>query len=101
MAHYVGVERRRHRPDEGAGGRPGPQRDDGQHDHPQLGGHPYGPGCTEASGDFPGVDVVAPMVPLGRAGTPSDIAAACSFLCSDAGTYITGQVLGVNGGMYI
>lgn len=56
---------------------------------------------AEADGDFPGVDVVAPMVPLGRAGTPEDIAATCSFLCSDSGSYITGQVIGVNGGMYI
>ncbi len=56
---------------------------------------------AEAVGDFPGVDVVGPMVPLGRAGTPEDIAAACSFLCSDGGSYITGQVIGVNGGMYI
>jgi NAD(P)-dependent dehydrogenase (short-subunit alcohol dehydrogenase family) len=56
---------------------------------------------AEADGDFPGVDVVGPMVPLGRAGTPADIAAACSFLCSDGGGYITGQVIGVNGGMYI
>jgi len=56
---------------------------------------------AEAAGDFPGVDVIAPMVPLGRAGTPADIAAACSFLCSDGGGYITGQVIGVNGGMYI
>jgi NAD(P)-dependent dehydrogenase (short-subunit alcohol dehydrogenase family) len=56
---------------------------------------------AEADGDFPGVDVVAPMVPLGRAGTPADIAAACSFLCSEGGSYITGQVIGVNGGMYI
>ena len=56
---------------------------------------------AEAAGDFPGVDVVAPMVPLGRAGTPADIAAACSFLCSEDGSYITGQVIGVNGGMYI
>ena len=56
---------------------------------------------AEADGDFPGVDVVGPMVPLGRAGTPGDIAAACSFLCSDGGSYITGQVVGVNGGMYI
>jgi 2-hydroxycyclohexanecarboxyl-CoA dehydrogenase len=56
---------------------------------------------AEAAGDFPGVDVIGPMVPLGRAGTPDDIAAACSFLCSDAGSYITGQVIGVNGGMYI
>ncbi|MGH8995681.1 MAG: SDR family NAD(P)-dependent oxidoreductase [Acidimicrobiales bacterium] len=56
---------------------------------------------AEVRGDFPGVDVVGPMVPLGRAGTPADIAAACSFLCSDGGSYITGQVIGVNGGMYI
>jgi 2-hydroxycyclohexanecarboxyl-CoA dehydrogenase len=56
---------------------------------------------AEADGDFPGVDVIAPMVPLGRAGTPSDIAAACSFLYSESGSYITGQVIGVNGGMYI
>ena len=57
--------------------------------------------AAEAAGDFIGVDVVAPMVPLGRAGTPADIAAACSYLCSEAGGYTTGQVLGVNGGMYI
>ena len=54
-----------------------------------------------AAGDFPGVDVVAPMIPLGRAGTPDDIAGAVSFLCSDDGSYITGQIIGVNGGMYI
>lgn len=56
---------------------------------------------AEAAGDFPGVDVVGPMVPLGRAGTPADIAGACSFLCSEDGSYITGQIIGVNGGMYI
>jgi NAD(P)-dependent dehydrogenase (short-subunit alcohol dehydrogenase family) len=56
---------------------------------------------AEVRGDFPGVDVVGPMVPLGRAGTPADIAAACSFLCSEGGSYITGQIIGVNGGMYI
>jgi 2-hydroxycyclohexanecarboxyl-CoA dehydrogenase len=54
-----------------------------------------------AAGDFPGVDVVGPMIPLGRAGTPDDIAGACSYLCSDDGSYITGQIIGVNGGMYI
>ncbi|MDG2305549.1 MAG: SDR family NAD(P)-dependent oxidoreductase [Candidatus Binatia bacterium] len=57
--------------------------------------------AAEAAGDFPGVDIVGPMVPLGRAGTPEDIAAACSFLCAESGSYITGQVIGVNGGMYI
>jgi NAD(P)-dependent dehydrogenase (short-subunit alcohol dehydrogenase family) len=56
---------------------------------------------AEADGDFPGVDLIGPMVPLGRAGTPDDIAGACSYLCSDDGSYITGQVIGVNGGMYI
>ncbi len=56
---------------------------------------------AEADGDFPGVEVVGPLVPLGRAGTPADIAAACSFLCSEGGSYITGQIIGVNGGMYI
>jgi 2-hydroxycyclohexanecarboxyl-CoA dehydrogenase len=47
------------------------------------------------------VDAMAAMVPLGRAGTPDDIAAACAYLCSDGGSYVTGQVIGVNGGMYI
>ncbi len=56
---------------------------------------------AEAAGDFPGVDLVGSMVPVGRAGTPADIAAACSYLCSEGGSYITGQIIGVNGGMYI
>ena len=47
------------------------------------------------------VDAMAAMVPLGRAGTPADIAGACAFLCSDDGSYITGQLISVNGGMYI
>jgi len=47
------------------------------------------------------VEKMAAAVPLGRAGTPADIAGACSFLCSDDGGYITGQIIGVNGGMYI
>ena len=56
---------------------------------------------AEAAGDVPSVDTMGRMVPLGRAGTPDDIAAACSFLCSEQAGYITGQVIGVNGGMYI
>jgi NAD(P)-dependent dehydrogenase (short-subunit alcohol dehydrogenase family) len=55
----------------------------------------------EESGNVPSVDVMARMVPLGRAGTPDDIGAACAFLCSDQAGYITGQLIGVNGGMYI
>ena len=36
--------------------------------------------------------------PLGRAGQPADIAGAAAFLCSDDASFITGQVLDVNGG---
>jgi len=38
------------------------------------------------------------MTPVGRAGQPEDIAAACAFLVSEEASYITGQILGVNGG---
>ena len=40
----------------------------------------------------------AGLTPVRRAGLPQDIAAACSFLCADEASYITGQVIGVNGG---
>jgi 3-oxoacyl-[acyl-carrier protein] reductase len=41
------------------------------------------------------------QIPLGRIGTPQDVAAAVCFLASDEAAYITGQVLAVNGGMYM
>jgi 3-oxoacyl-[acyl-carrier protein] reductase len=43
----------------------------------------------------------ASRIPLKRLGTPDDIAAAVCFLASDEAAYITGQVLAVNGGMYM
>jgi 3-oxoacyl-[acyl-carrier protein] reductase len=39
------------------------------------------------------------MIPLGRIGTPEDVAGSIAFLASDEASYITGHVLSVNGGM--
>ncbi len=44
---------------------------------------------------------LADQVPLGRLGQPEDIAAAVCFLAGDSAGYISGQVLHVNGGMYM
>lgn len=41
------------------------------------------------------------QVPLGRPGTPEDVAGVVTFLASDKASYITGQVMHVSGGMYI
>jgi NAD(P)-dependent dehydrogenase (short-subunit alcohol dehydrogenase family) len=56
---------------------------------------------AEARGDLPSIDAVAARTPVRRAGTPDDIAAACAFLCSEDAGYITGQLIGVNGGWYL
>ena len=45
-----------------------------------------------------GIEHHASQVPVRRVGRPEDIAAACAFLVRDEASYITGQVLGVNGG---
>ena len=51
--------------------------------------------ADKAQGDW------AAQIPLGRAGTADEVAAAVCFLASDEAAYITGQVLAVNGGMYM
>ena len=49
----------------------------------------------EASGDK--IDARIQKIALGRLGTPQDVATACSFLASDRSSYISGQILGVDG----
>ena len=45
------------------------------------------------------LDGISDAVPAGRLGTPEDVAALAAFLSSDDAAYITGQVIGVNGGI--
>jgi 3-oxoacyl-[acyl-carrier protein] reductase len=54
---------------------------------------------TEMTKDLP-KDKVLPMIPMGRYGTPAEVAGVVSFLCSEKASYITGQVISVNGGAY-
>ena len=57
---------------------------------------------AEADGNVANLEKIAPrVIPVGRAGTPEEIAATCGFLCSDEAAFITGQVIGVNGGMVL
>ncbi len=53
------------------------------------------------TGAMPSLDQVVARAPLGRLGTPEDIAAACTFLCSEEAGYITGQQINVNGAWYL
>ena len=55
---------------------------------------------TEMTQDIP-KERVLPMIPLRRFGTPAEVAGVVSFLCSGAASYITGQVIAVNGGVYM
>lgn len=41
------------------------------------------------------------QIPMGRTGQPEDVAEAVHWLCSNAASYITGQIIHVNGGMYM
>jgi 2-hydroxycyclohexanecarboxyl-CoA dehydrogenase len=54
--------------------------------------------ASQQQGDLPPNEAIAATIPVGHLGTPDDIAAAAAFLASDHAGFITGQVLGVNGG---
>lgn len=47
---------------------------------------------------LPPAEMLVRAIPAGRLGTGDDVAATCAFLCSEAAGYVTGQVIGVNGG---
>lgn len=47
------------------------------------------------------LDMIRDLTPVRRLGTADDIGATVAFLCSDAGGFITGQQIGVNGGWYV
>ena len=58
---------------------------------------------TEMTSDLPAAakEEMLKQIPLGRMGSAKEIADVVLWLCSPQSTYITGQVIGVNGGMYI
>lgn len=53
---------------------------------------------SQAAGHLPDNATMAQAIPVGYLGSAEDIAAACVFLCSEDARFITGQVMGVNGG---
>jgi len=53
---------------------------------------------TEMSQNLP-KEIIKQIIPMGRVGLPEEIARVVRFLCSDEASYITGQVISVNGGM--
>lgn len=55
----------------------------------------------QAEGKLPGTEVLTQAIPAGRLGVAEEVAAVCSFLCSEHAGYVNGQVIGVNGGAVI
>ena len=53
---------------------------------------------SEDTGHFD-LERIGAMIPAGRVGTAEEIAATCAFLTSEECSYVTGQIIGVNGGM--
>ena len=58
---------------------------------------------TEMTADLPEAvrEQYLRLIPVGRMGTPGEVAALVAFLCGPAAGYITGQTIGINGGLYM
>jgi 3-oxoacyl-[acyl-carrier protein] reductase len=54
---------------------------------------------TDMIKDAP-IERIKEVIPMARVGKPEEVARVVRFLCSDDASYITGQVIGVNGGMF-
>jgi 2-hydroxycyclohexanecarboxyl-CoA dehydrogenase len=55
----------------------------------------------QEEGKLPATEYLTRAIPAGRLGAGEDVAAVCSFLCSDAAGYVNGQVVGVIGGAVV
>ena len=55
----------------------------------------------QEEGKLPATEVLTRAIPAGRLGVSEEVAAVCSFLCSDGAGYVNGQVIGVNGGAVV
>ncbi len=60
-----------------------------------------GPIDTEMLGNMPmDANTIKSIIPMARLGKPEEVARVIRFLCSDDASYITGQVISINGGMF-
>jgi 2-hydroxycyclohexanecarboxyl-CoA dehydrogenase len=55
----------------------------------------------QEEGKLPATEILTQAIPAARLGVDEDVAAVCSFLCSDDAGYVNGQVIGVNGGAVV
>jgi 3-oxoacyl-[acyl-carrier protein] reductase len=55
---------------------------------------------TEMTANLPLKEIIG-KIPMKRMGTPEEVASVVSFLCSTGASYITGQIIAVNGGIYV